>query len=298
MYSLLKAVGINSKYVIIQAGDDFHMIEGFPSNQFNHATLCVPMKNDTMWLECTSQTVPAGYQGSFTGNRKALLVDETGGYLVSTKSYGVNENQQLRKITGTVSEEGNMEIDVRTTFKAMKGEFRHGLIHALSKEKILEQLNNRLDLPSYTVNACDYTENKSELPSIMENLNITVRNYASVSGKRIFVTPNMLNKNNFKSSSKDRTLDIVLKNAFRDVDTVEIDVPAGYEVEALPEAINLKTKYGSYNSSVKFQNNKIVYIRTMEQYTGRYPAKEYKDFAAYFDAIYKADRARVVLVQK
>jgi transglutaminase-like putative cysteine protease len=298
MYSLLKAVGIDSKYVIIQAGSNFYMTEDFPSNQFNHATLCVPMKNDTMWLECTSQTVPAGYQGSFTGNRKALLVDETGGYLVSTKSYGVNENQQLRKITGTVSEDGNMEIAVRTNFMAIKGEFRHQMINALSKEKILELLNNRLDLPSYTVNSFDHTEHKTDLPSIVENLNITVRNYASVSGKRLFITPNLMNKNNFKSSTKERTLDIVLKDAYRDVDTVEIDVPAGYEVEALPEPVSLKTKYGSYNSSVKFHNNKIVYIRALEQYTGRYPAKEYAAFAAYYDAIYKADRAKVVLVKK
>jgi hypothetical protein len=298
MYSLLKAVGIDSKYVIIQAGSNFYMTEDFPSNQFNHATLCVPMKNDTMWLECTSQTVPAGYQGSFTGNRKALLVDETGGYLVSTKSYGVNENQQLRRITGTVSEEGNMEISVRTTYKAIKGEFRHQMINALSKEKIMELLNNRLDLPSYTVNSFDHTETRSDVPSILENLNISLRNYASVSGKRLFIIPNLMNKHNFKSSSKERSFDIVLKDAYRDVDTVEVNVPAGYEVEALPEAVSLKTKYGSYTSSAKFQDNKIVYIRTMEQYTGRYPASEYKDFAAYFDTIYKADRSKVVLVKK
>lgn len=298
MYSLLKAVGIESKYVIIQAGEDFHMIEGFPSNQFNHATLCVPMKNDTMWLECTSQTVPAGFQGSFTGNRKALLVDETGGYLVKTKSYGLNENQQHRKITAKVNEEGNAEVEVQSLYKAMKSELRHALIHAYSKEKILEFLNNKLDLPSYTVNSCDYTENKSELPSVTENLKISLRNYASVSGKRLFITPNIMTKSNVKSSSKPRTLDIVLKEAYRNVDTVEIDVPAGYEPEALPDNVKLKTKYGSYTSSVKFENNKIIYLRTLEQFTGRYPASEYKDYAAYFDAIYKADRAKVVLVKK
>jgi hypothetical protein len=80
MYSLLKAVGIKSYYALIKAGkQDYFLMEDFPSNQFNHAILCVPLQKDTVWLECTSQVQAFGYMGDFTGNRKALIVTEDGG---------------------------------------------------------------------------------------------------------------------------------------------------------------------------------------------------------------------------
>jgi hypothetical protein len=299
MYSLLEAVGVPSKYVIIQSGSDFSMTEDFPSNQFNHATLCVPLKSkDTMWLECTSQTDPAGYQGGFTGNRKALLVDETGGTLVSTKQYGLKENLQSRKITGTVSEEGNMQVAVKTNYRAMKQDQLDMMINALSKDKIKERLNDELSLPSYTINSFNYSENKSELPEITEVLDMTLDNYATQSGRRLFITPNLLSKSMYKSNGQERMYNIWLRTSYTEKDTVEIDVPAGYEPEALPPPVALKTRYGTYTANTKFENNKVVYYRSFEQYAGHYPASEYKNFAAYFDAIYKADRTRVVLVKK
>jgi len=36
----------------------------------------------------------------------------------------------------------------------------------------------------------------------------------------------------------------------------------------------------------------------MEQYSGRFPAKDYGELVSFFESIYKADRNKVVLVKK
>ena len=66
---MLKAVGINSYYTLIRAGEDETDIQvDFPSNQFNHVVLCVPHgQRHLLWLECTSQTVSLGLFGQFYG---------------------------------------------------------------------------------------------------------------------------------------------------------------------------------------------------------------------------------------
>ena len=79
MYSILKEAGIVSYYAVVRAGKNANYItEDFPSQQFNHVILCVPVEKRFCLVECTSQTMPAGYLGDFTSDRYALLVDETG----------------------------------------------------------------------------------------------------------------------------------------------------------------------------------------------------------------------------
>lgn len=300
MYSLLKEAGIRSVYTLIKAGDyDYYMADDFPSNQFNHAILCVPFAKDSLWLECTSQTKPAGYMGNFTGNRKALLVDETGGTLVNTPRYISDDNLQLRTVKGTLDKEGSLSMKVSTQYKAFQQDDLHSKINALSKSKVQELLQEELSLTNYHIASFQYQENKDVIPNIVEDLDIAVNNYATITGKRLFILPNLLNRTGVQLSTEEkRRYDVDLIYPYRDVDNIEVDLPAGYTVEALPQPVTLKTKFGAYTSSVKLENDKLIYTRMREEYAGRFPAADYEELVKYYGAIYKADRARVVLVKK
>lgn len=302
MYSLLKAVGIKSYYTVVQAGetaDDQYLMEDFPSHQSNHVVLFVPLAKDTMWLECTNQNMPAGYMGGFTGNRKALAIAEDGGRLIATPRYGIEENVQLRKITGTIDAEGNLVAAVNTRYRAMQQDDVFGVMNALSKEKVKERLNEELSFASYDVGNFSYNAKKDVLPEVEEQLNLTVSNYATVSGRRFFVVPNLMSRNGSKSFNADeRTCDFVFGYAYRDIDSVEVDIPADYQVEAMPQPVNLKTAYGNYQFEAKVDGAKIRYYRKMERFSGRYPAKEATPLAKFYEDVYKADRSRIVLVKK
>src|SRR5687767_9146880 len=301
MYSLLKAAGIKSYYTLVSAGGDIRnhqMMVDFPSSQFNHVILCVPGQKDSIWLECTSQTMTTGYMGDFTGNRMALLIDEDGGKVVSTPRYGIKENLQIRSIKGTIKTDGALDVKVYTLYSGMQQDDLHGMLNALSKDKVKKVLNEQLNLSTYEITAFNYKEDKTKLPQIDEQLDIYVSNYATVSGKRLFIYPNLLNRSPTRISEEERIYDFVFDYEYRDVDTVEFDIPEGYSLEAMPKDVSLKTKYGIYTSSVKFVNNKLYFLRVREQYAGRFPAKEKEEITAYFETIYKADRSRVVLVKK
>ena len=275
MFSLLKAAGIKSYYTKIHAGetaDDKYLMEDFPSNQSNHIILCVPLAKDTMWLECTSQTDPAGYMGGFTGNRKALVITEDGGKLVSTPSYTAKENVQLRSLKGIVDESGNLTMNIATSYTGTQQDYYDYKINALSKDKVKQFLNERLDLSSYEVKDFAYQSKKSRLPELDESLKLDVTNYATVSGRRLFIGPNIMNKSGKRLTVDDtRKWDYVIDNAYRDIDSVEIAVPAGYTLEAVQPDVKLVTPFGTYSSKVKLEGDKIIYYRNMEQWSGRYP---------------------------
>lgn len=299
MYALLKEAGIKSYYTLIKAGkgeDDIQV--DFPSRQFNHAIICVPLPADTMWLECTSQTQSPGYMGGFTGNRHALLITEEGGKLVPTPRYRMKENTQMRKIKAVLKDDATLEASVTTVYSCMQQDELQMLINALSKDKVKEILHEQLDFATYEIERFNYKENKSKLPSVNEELNILVSNYATITGKRLFIVPNIMTRQGRRlTPDENRKFDIELEVEYTDVDTAEISIPAGYTTESVPPDMLLDTKFGRYRSSVKIENNRILYFRSIEHRAGKFPAKDYPELVKFYDAMYKADRAKLVLVK-
>ena len=49
---------------------------------------------------------------------------------------------------------------------------------------------------------------------------------------------------------------------------------------------------------VRLSGNQLIYNRSIEQFSGRFPAKDYAELVKFYETIYKADRNKVVLVKK
>ena len=300
MYSILKEAGIKSYYAVIGAGRIKPNFEKeFPSSQFNHAILCAVINNnDSVWLECTSQTLPSGYLSDFTDDRSALLIDETGGNLVRTPKYSLKENLQQRTINAKLDAKGLLTAEIKTIYSGIQQDQLHMLINNLSKDKVKEYLDEKLAFATYTVNNFEHKETKGMLPSIEENLSVTVDHYATISGKRLFIEPNVMTRSHRKLKTvEERKFDIDLDLEYTDVDRIEIEIPVGYKSESIPQDAVIESKFGKYSSIVKLEQNKIIYSRRMEQFSGRFSKTDYNEMVKFYDAIYKADRNKLVLLK-
>jgi hypothetical protein len=92
--------------------------------------------------------------------------------------------------------------------------------------------------------------------------------------------------------------DIIYKKAYTEIDSTDIKVPAGYVVEMMPKNIDIKNKFGVYKISYNFSGDVIKTIRYYEQEVSSFPASDYTNLVKFYDEMYKADRAKVVLVKK
>jgi len=300
MVALLREAGIKGNSVIIKSGERNHFLwTDFPSDQFDHVISCVPLGKDTVWLECTSQTLPPGYLSSFTSDRYGLLVDESGGTLVHTPKYGLQDNLQVRKISAIVSETGDLTATVNTQYRAEQQDELEQYINGMSKERLMEYLKQEIELPTYDVVKFAYRQQRGDIPSIFEQLELTASNYAQISGKRLFVHPNVMTKSDSRLPvMEERKYDIELYESYREIDSVEITVPPGYQPESIPQGKAIETRFGKYFSKVEVSGDKITYYRLREHYQGRYPAKDYADLVGFYEQIFKSDRAKVVLIKK
>jgi hypothetical protein len=151
---------------------------------------------------------------------------------------------------------------VHTQYQAEQMDELEQLTTGLSKDKLMEYLKSEIDLPTYDVKQFDYREEKSAMPSIYENLSLVAPGYAQVSGKRLFVDPNIISRSQRRLRADDeRKYDLVIYYEYRDIDTAEISIPAGYLPEAVPADVNVDSKFGKYSASVKVFPDKILYYR-------------------------------------
>jgi transglutaminase-like putative cysteine protease len=296
--ALLKNVGIESHYVSIRAGAGQRDIQAdFPSQQFNHAILCVPMKTDTIWLECTSQENPFGYLGTFTSDRFALLATPEGGKLVRTPTYKATDNQQIRKIEVALADDGNATAEASTTYTGILQESYAGIKNQLSAEDQKKALYKTIEIPSFELNNFSIQEEKKRNPSATVKLSLAVRKCASKSGTRMFLNPNLMSVENSVPpvSEKPRVHEVELINTYTETDSVSYVLPKNAQIEAKPDLVKFESKFGLYSADFQLKDGKLLYLRKFVRNKGKFPATAYPEMIDFYKKIVKADKMQVVL---
>lgn len=301
MVALLDAADIKSHYVLINAGRNAPaLVEDFPSSQFNHAVVAVPNGADTVWLECTSQVNPFGFAGNFTGNRKALLITDEGAQIVRTTSYKERENAQTTRATVNIQESGNATATVSTRYQGLQYE-NGGLSSALGNnyDEQKKWILKNTEIPTFDVKSFNMRDNKERIPFADVNLNLVLNRYASVSGKRLFMTPNLMNRWTYiPERTEARKSPIVMNMAYTDIDTIEFELPESLYPEFLPEPMIHRSRFGEYEASVKLDAGKLVYRRRIVIYKGEYPASTYPELVDFMKNLSRSDNMKMVFLNK
>ena len=133
MFAILKSLGVKSHIALINSRYNSEAIDpDFPMDRFNHVILCVPQKNDSIWLECTSKTTDFNILGSFTENKNALLITENGGVLVPTPRSQSSENVSSAMTYIDLLEDGSGKSSTRLY---SKGEYKEVINSILTEKK-------------------------------------------------------------------------------------------------------------------------------------------------------------------
>ncbi|HTF21344.1 MAG TPA: DUF3857 domain-containing transglutaminase family protein [Chryseolinea sp.] len=301
MQALLNAVEIKSYYVLIMAGRNVaQLITDFPSSQFNHAVVAVPNGADTLWLECTSQTNPFGYSGNFTGNRKALLITDDGAQVVQTARYNERTNTQVTTAAVVLQPNGNATASVTTKYHGLQYE-NEGLNFHLDNQYDEQKkwIQNNTDIPTFDIKAFSMSDHKDRIPTADVKLDLVLNRYASVSGKRLFMTPNLMNRSTYiPERMTDRKSMVITRTAYTDIDTIQYSLPENIYPEFIPEPIVHKSRFGEYESSVKLEAGRLLYIRKIVMHRGEFPAETYSELVDFMKNLNRADNMKMVFLNK
>lgn len=290
--ALLAAVGIKSYYTLVKAGADNNIIDStFPSSQFNHAIVCVPVEKDTVWLECTSQRLPCGFNGDFTDDRQVLIIDGENSKLIHTRVYSVEENCKSKNTIVDLTDEISGVANIKTRYLGLCYNDILPLYYADDAVKENE-ITRRIELPSFILKEYKYVDNKSHTPYVDENLKLSFSNYIRKMGDLALLPLNFMNKlTSIPDKVRNRKTDMCIRRPYMENDTVVFHLPKGYKVTELPEKSEMTNEFGKYFAMSSFNGDSITYIRHFELFKGVFPATAYSDFREFLEQVSTADQA-------
>ena len=299
--ALLHSAGLNASPAIIFAGRRPRpLIEEFPSNQFNHVIACVPTGTDTLWLECTSRTMPFGRLANDCAERGALVLTPGGGVVVTTPAPEATENLQRRTATIQIHRSGSAQVAVRTRVTGAQGErYRSALAEETADER-RAWATRSIPVANASVRSLSFAGVDERSDTIEVSMTFDAPRVASVTGARLFFVPNLFEQTTTAPARVTKRLAPVrLPYRYLDSDSLIYRVPEGFSIESLPAPVDLAAGFGRYRSACRLSGDTaVVYVRTLEMRVPTIPAAAYEEYRTFFTEVAKADRMQAVLVKK
>lgn len=300
--ALLKEVGVTSYYAHVESGDTKVSFEtDFPDLWAgDHVILAIPYENKLYWVDCTSQVHPFGFIGDFTDGRQVLLIKPEGGELATTPAYLNGDNYQKTEGKYSISDDNVVDGQVTILTKGIQYD-NHFRIKDKTPDDIVKYYKgiwsyiNNLNIDTYTF------ENDTDTVVFRENVSITADNYATKSGDRLLFSPNFFNKNVFVPKRyRNRQFPLEIQRGYLDEDEITIQLPLDYSIEAIPDAIDILSDFGTYTLAFKASEDKktILYTRKLFIKEGKYPKESYESYRNFRKEVAQNDNSKIVLIKK
>lgn len=295
--SLLEAVGVKAYYTLIKGDyDDKYIDTSFVSNQFNHVVLSIPSESDTTWLECTSQRLPAGFQGSFTDDRLGLMIDGENSRLIRSKKYIGEANNTLRVSEVKFEDIKYASALINTTYTGIAYENMLGVYFADNVKKI-KMVESTINIPSFTLIDVNQSEHRDKTPYLNEIIHLRADNLINnQSGEMNFLPVGfMFNKMDVPARVRNRKTNFAVLRSFVEKDSVHYLLPKGLSVSYLPENEMIVSEFGNYELSCNADGENVIVSRSFKLKEGVYTPEKYELYRDFLEKIMLADSKMIEL---
>jgi len=315
--SMLHEIGVESYHVVINdrrgavtrdmpAHDGFnHVITAIKlPEELHDASLVAVLQHPTLgrllFFDPTDYITPFGQIRGELQDNYALLVTPDGGELIPLP--------QQPSAMNSVERTAKLTLDAGGTLKGSVKEVRLGE-RAATERYALMKVSNDADrvkpietLLSNSMSSFRLTHaTVSNLQHIDQpfgfDYSFESDHYAKNAGGLLLVRPRVLGNKAFGylETKEPRKFPIEFEGPARDVDTFEIAIPAGYEVDDMPPPVDADFSFASYHSKTEVNGGVIRYTRTFELKELSLPVDRADELKRFDRAIAGDERNTVVL---
>lgn len=315
MRAMLKVVGITSFPVSIYSGDPDYVKAEWPSpQQFNHCIIAVKVGDQTqantivrhptlgrlMIFDPTDSETPLGDLPHYLQGSLALIDSKESKELTQMPVTPPDMNRLERNASLALNASGTLAGSIQEQAKGQAAVRFRSEFRRLSRPDYNAMIERWVTqgATAAKVGKIEPSDNATD-GHFSLNVEFSAEAYAQLMRDRLLVfKPAIVSRREALAlTAPQRKHPVVLRsNAYSE--TAKFQLPAGFDVDEVPDPVKLEADFGSYVTSYEVKNGELVFKRTFSTRAMTIPAARYGVVRDFFERIRQAEQAPVVLARK
>ncbi|HEY0758091.1 MAG TPA: DUF3857 and transglutaminase domain-containing protein [Acidisarcina sp.] len=316
LISMLNAVGVRATWVLVDTHRGF-VDPSLPSMQGNHAIAAIEMPvgyNDPrlqavvkarsgkrfLIFDPTSTYTPIGLLPEYLQGGYGILVDGNSSQVIELPTLKPSQDVVERTATFNLDEDGTLKGDVTESRFGTASRYLRTVYNELGEKKQHEEIERllRQDFSSFTLDS-EAAKNARDLDkNLVLTYALTAKMYAKPAGSLLLVRPRVLGTDSAPFNNKPRVYPIDMEATGTWRDTYDVNLPAGYVVDDLPNPVNIDVGFATYRSEVKADDKALHYTREYVVKELELPAIRYAELRRLEGTIRADEESSAVLKKK
>lgn len=315
--TMLKEIGVDSYYIVINTRRGAVNSSTPAVNWFNHVILAIKLPQETSDAEVkavyqhksmgrllifdpTDEMTPFGYlRGPLQANY-GLLVTDSGGELIELPKLAPSMNGTRRTAKLSLAPNGTLTGEVNEIRLGDYARYeRYALRSAASEKDKVKPIETLLadSLSNYRLTHATVSNLQHTDQPFLYDYSLVVDNYAKTAGNLLLVRPRVLGTRSsaLLETKEPRKFPVEFQGPALDSDYFEITLPPGYEVSDLPPPVDVDYGFASYHSKTEASGNTLKYSRKFEVKELTVPVGELETLKKLYRIIASDERNTAVL---
>lgn len=265
-----------------------------------HMIISHPKLGRLLIFDPTDEFTPFGHLRGELQESYALLVTPDGGELIKVPQLSAAMSGVVRTAKLALSSTGTLSGEFIEQRNGDYGTQQRASLKSVTKDA--DRVKFIETLISHSLSAFQLTKaSVSNLNQVDQpfgyQYSLVAQNYAKTAGNLLLVRPRVLgsNSSDLLEKKEPRMFAVEFDGPAKNIDTIEITLPAGYEVDDLPPAVNADYSFASYHSKTEVNGNTLKYTRTFEVKELSVPLSKVEDLKKLYRIIAGDERNTAVL---
>ncbi|MCX6251238.1 MAG: DUF3857 domain-containing protein [Bacteroidetes bacterium] len=293
---MMQTAGLDANPVLFSTRDNGIAITYYPTiSKFNSVLVVVNIEGKVSLLDATSKYCPFGVLPANDINGRGRVVDNTHGDWAD-----LNANEKYKEVKSyslEINPEGKMTGTIIGCYGGYAGiSYRDKLNHEKSSDDFIRKMQE--NVKGLTINKYSISDKDDNYKLITDTLNVEISDQAEIIGDKILFNPLLferIEKNIY--TLEERKYPVDYNFPISSTCLFEYTLPAGYQVESLPQPVSFKLPDNSISISYMVQSAdnkiKVIYRRNISKML--FLPGEYADLKELYNQIVKKHSEQVIL---
>ena len=315
MRAMLKVLNIEAYPVAIYSGDPTYVRDDWASpDQFNHCIIAVKISDATkaatviehatlgrlLIFDATDPYTSVGDLPDYLQGSFALIIAGANGGLAKMPITPPETDLLERNIEVNLSAEGEVKGKISEIANGQTSTVFRRELRGLSASDYKKAIEGWLTRGATGAQLVNFTPTDKHADSTFDlSVEFSAPRYGQLMQNRLLVfKPVIVGRRNgvFLTEAKRNSPVMLDSQAMKE--TVIFNLPQGFVVDEMPDAVNLETPFGKYSTSYEVKDGRLVFTRSLTVNRATVPVDKYNTVRDFYTKMLNAEQTPVVLLRK